>query len=51
KYPGNIFYIYMGDRWNYPNLLNAPYVWLPFTFNSDINVTLQWQDKCSLNDY
>ncbi|CAF1155943.1 unnamed protein product [Adineta steineri] len=51
KYPGTYFYIYMGDRWNYPNLLNATYIWLPFTFNSDTNVTLQWKDQWSLTDY
>ena len=51
KSPGNYFYIYMGDRWDYPHLLNASYIWLPFTFNSDVNVTLEWQDKWSLNDY
>ena len=51
KSPGEFFYIYMGDRWDYPNLLNATYVWLPYQFNSDTNVTLQWLDKWSLNDY
>jgi hypothetical protein len=45
KSPGNFFYIYMGDRWNYPHLLNATYIWLPFVFNSDTNVTIQWQEK------
>ena len=51
KYPGTSFYIYMGDRWNYPDLLNASYIWLPYTFHSDTNVTLEWHDKWSLEDY
>ncbi|CAF1115236.1 unnamed protein product [Adineta ricciae] len=51
KFPGTFVYIYMGDRWNAPELLNATYIWLPFTFNSDTNVTLEWQDKWDLNDY
>jgi hypothetical protein len=51
KNPGTYFYIYMGDRWDYPNLLNASYIWLPYTFYSDTNVTLQWQDKWALSDY
>ncbi|UJR24676.1 hypothetical protein I4U23_006049 [Adineta vaga] len=51
KYPGTSVYIYMGDRWNYPNLLNASYIWLPFTFHSDTNITLEWQDKWDLYEY
>jgi len=45
KYPGTYFYIYMGDRWDYPHLLDASYIWLPYTFNSDTNVTLEWKDE------
>jgi len=26
---GGVKYVYMGDRWDYPNLANASYVWLP----------------------
>ncbi|CAF4312656.1 unnamed protein product [Rotaria socialis] len=51
KQPGTQFYIYMGDRWNYPALLSASYVWLPYKFYSDTNVTLEWQDQWSLSDY
>jgi hypothetical protein len=51
KNPGTLFYIYMGDRWDYPALLNASYIWLPYTFNSDTNVTLKWQDQWRLSDY
>jgi len=51
KYPGRYFYIYMGDRWDYPHLLNATYIWLPYQFNSDTNVSLEWIDKWSLTDY
>jgi hypothetical protein len=51
KYPGSFFYIYVGDRWNFPHLLNATYIWLPFHFYSDINITLQWFDKWALTDY
>ncbi len=41
----------MGDRWNFPHLLNATYIWLSYQFNSDTNVTLQWMDKWALTDY
>ena len=51
KYPGTQFLIYMGDRWDAPELLNASYIWLPYTFNSDTNVTLEWRDQWSLSDY
>ncbi len=51
KNPGRFFYIYMGDRWDARHLLNATYIWLPFTFNSDTNVTLEWNDKWALSDY
>jgi hypothetical protein len=51
KSPGTYFYIYMGDRWDYPHLLDASYIWLPYTFNSDTNITLEWQDKWALTDY
>lgn len=51
KQPGSVFYIYMGDRWDYPNLLNASYIWLPYTFYSDTNITLEWQDQWKLSDY
>ena len=49
--PGKDFYIYMADRWNYPDLLGATYIWLPFQFNSDTNVTLSWIDQWALTDY
>ena len=26
---GAVHYVYMGDRWNYPDLAHASYVWLP----------------------
>lgn len=51
KKPGTTFFIYMGDRWDNPQLLNASYIWIPYTFNSDTNVTLAWQDSWSLSDY
>ena len=51
KYPGTFFYIYMGDRWDPPYLMNATYVWLPYQFNSDTNITLEWIDKWALTDY
>jgi hypothetical protein len=49
--PGTYFYIYMGDRWDSPALVNATYIWLPYHFHSDTNVTLEWIDKWTLNDY
>jgi hypothetical protein len=51
KYPGTYFYIYMGDRWVDPDLLHASYVWLPYTFYSDTNITLEWKDQWALTDY
>lgn len=51
KQPGTFFYIYVADRWDYPHLVNATYVWLPFTFHSDTNVAIDWQNKWSLTDY
>ena len=51
KQPGTEFFIYMGDRWDNPNLLNASYIWIPYTFNSDANVTLEWRDQWSLSDF
>jgi len=51
KNPGQVFYIYMGDRWDSPNLLNASYIWLPYTFNSATNITLEWRDKWALEDF
>jgi hypothetical protein len=41
----------MDDRWNYPDLLHASYIWLHYTFNSDTNITLEWKDEWSLTDY
>ncbi len=51
KTPERFFYIYMDDRWNYPDLLHASYIWLHYTFNSDTNITLEWKDEWSLTDY
>jgi hypothetical protein len=51
KYPGTFYYIYMGDRWDPPGLVNATYIWLPYHFHSDTNVTLEWIDKWALTDY
>ena len=51
KYPGTNFYIYMADRWDPPYLMNATYIWLPYNFHSDTNITLEWIDKWALTDY
>jgi len=51
KNPGEVFYIYMGDRWDSPNLLNASYIWLPYTFHSPTNVTLEWRAQWDLDDF
>ncbi|CAF3851658.1 unnamed protein product [Rotaria sp. Silwood1] len=51
KQPRTVFYIYMHDRWDYPNLLNASYIWLPYTFHSDTNVSRECQDQWNLSDY
>ena len=44
------YYVYMGDRWAYPNLLNASYIWLPFTVADDRSLTIQWRDQWLLDD-
>jgi len=38
---GNMLYIFMGDRWDYPNVNLASYIWLPFVVKSG-SVTLPW---------
>jgi len=45
-YVGN--YIFMGDRWNYPNLSNATYVWLPVFINSGV-MHIPWYDQWNLS--
>jgi len=44
---GKILYIYAGDRWNYPDLLDASYIWLPIQYNGN-NVSIPWQDQWEL---
>ena len=39
-------YIYIGDRWDFPDLYNAGYVWLPITFDG-----LMPKIDCSLSDW
>jgi Glycosyl hydrolases family 43 len=41
-------FIYVGDRWNAPNLSDSRYVWLPIQFNNGIPY-LQWQPLWDLN--
>jgi len=43
------YFIYMGDRWDSPNLLNASYIWLPIIINSQNNLTIAWRDSWQLD--
>jgi len=51
KHPnGKDLYIYMGDRWNSPNVGAATYVWLPFNV-TPARVNLQYFDSWKISDY
>jgi len=41
-------FIFMADRWNYPNLSNATYVWLPVSFNG-ATLQITWHDSWDLS--
>jgi len=48
---GKLLLIYMADRWNFPNVDEATYVWLPMIMNSPLNFTISWYDKWTIKDF
>jgi len=48
---GNMLYIYMGDRWDYPTVDKASYVWLPFVVHSANSITLPWEATWTIKNY
>jgi len=52
KHPnGAMLYIYLGDRWAYPNVGQATYVWLPMVIHSSNNVQLVYEDQWTIKNY
>ena len=52
----NAKYVFMAmfDVWNYPNVGNATYIWLPVEFsndNSETFPTVPYVDRWTINDY
>lgn len=50
KKTGDSYFIYMGDRWDYPTLLNASYIWLPINITSPTRMSIPWKSSWSLDD-
>jgi len=48
---GKMLYIYLGDRWDYPTVNLASYVWLPFEVNSPTSITLPWEASWVIKDF
>jgi len=48
---GKMLYIYMGDRWAYPNVDRATYVWLPLVVKSSTSINLQWEDSWVIRNF
>jgi len=46
---GKTVFIYVGDRWNYPDLLDASYIWLPIEVDETGKFLIPWQDNWELN--
>jgi len=46
QYEGN--FIFMADRWNYPNLPNATYIWLPVQWSGN-TMKIAWFDSWDLS--
>ena len=44
------YFIYLGDRWAYPNLLNASYIWLPITIHSNLSLSIEFRPTWDLSD-
>jgi hypothetical protein len=42
--------IYLGDRWNYPDLAHASYVWLPIEI-SNTGAAIEFQESWNMDDY
>jgi len=48
---GKMLYIFMGDRWAYPDVGKASYVWLPFVIKSATEISLPWEASWVIRDY
>ena len=44
------YFIYMGDRWDAPFLLNASYIWLPIVVHDNRTLSIPWRSQWQLND-
>ena len=44
------YFIYLGDRWDAPNLLNASYIWLPITVHDNRTLSIPFRSEWQLND-
>jgi hypothetical protein len=48
---GNMLYIFMADRWDYPTVDKASYVWLPFQIKSAMDISLPWEASWVIKDF
>jgi len=48
---GKMLYIYMGDRWAYPNVGAASYVWLPIVVKSPTDLQLPWEATWTISGF
>jgi len=48
---GKTLYMYMGDRWDYPTVNMASYVWLPLVVNSANSISLPWEASWVIKNY
>jgi len=48
---GKMLYIYLGDRWAYPNVGAASYVWLPLEVKSSTEIVLPWEPAWMISGY
>ena len=46
---GAPYFIYLGDRWAAPNLLNASYIWLPIILHPNLTLSIPWRDAWDLD--
>jgi len=48
---GSLLYIFLADRWAYPKVDQASYVWLPLVVNSVTDIKLIWHDQWTIKDF
>jgi len=48
---GNWLFIFMADRWDYPDVGAATYIWLPFIYNGEENISINWYDAWKISDF